>query len=152
MLKTLLATAILVLASSCPAQNAQVVKLNDADALKAKQLWDEQQALTKRTADFRKHIEDAYLSEEKPGPLLLINNSTNVACTLQTEEGFVQVVPCQKDSEKKQPSQTHLELKQDWIYGFEYSKDFKYVVPAKPVQYVPKQFCADWFCAEPKPL
>ena len=105
--------AVLFLSASLYAQTAKVVALSADDAKTAKSLYDEQAALDKRKAAFEELVRTRYLTVKKgdkewgdEGVVFSLNGS---GTTIKTS------------------------YRAGWNYGqFEYSEDFKYIVPKSP--------------------
>jgi hypothetical protein len=102
--------AIFLLSVCAHAQTALVIQLKPEDAVKAKQLYDEQTKVDQEIKDLQKRIEDNYLSYSMP-----ISNCTTVLLSSPTVD-----TPCSpKDL---------LTVKKEWT-TWEFSSDFKFVVP-----------------------
>lgn len=133
---TLLATlTLLMLISSAPAQTAKVIELSAADAATAKQLHDERIALEDRESKFNQSIIDHYIMEKKPGSGTYTFSSISI-CSFNSN------CPPETPAEKKKRlefdaadkrTHTHLELRPGWSGMFEYSDDWKFIVPKQTV-------------------
>ena len=125
---------LLALAVTCSAmaQNAKVVKLTDADAAEAKRVYAAQEAANKAVADFQEHIKEAYV-----GKISIIMPSF-AWVTICPQSG-----PCdpQKKVSPSVPKPENYQFKDDWIGGFEFSDDFRYIVPAPIPQGLKNEAC-----------
>lgn len=120
------------------AQSAKVIALSPADAKEAKDLYAQRDAINKRIDDLHQKVTDKYLSDEKPGPGPSLTGYITTTCAMILSINGVQP-PCppetadakkaREDREAKEKLMHHLEVKDDWRNGFEFSDDFKFVVP-----------------------
>lgn len=137
------ATSLLVfLVFSLPvhAQTAKVIALSPADAAEVKALYAQRDAINKAIEDLHKKVADKYLMEPKPGSgswTTSITGSGFLLCTTNgcgpSPETAEEKKKREADYKKWQESEkkaTHLERKEGWSL-FEFSEDFKFVVPVK---------------------
>lgn len=111
----LLFSAIMLLTTGAYAQSAKVVQLTDADATQAKSLHDQRDQLDKKIKDFDSSVKHEYLVVSvQPSPSVF---SGSWSGSIASEDG--------KSVEYVKPG---------WgpYADFEYSDDFKFIVPAKP--------------------
>lgn len=125
--------SVLFLAASLHAQTAKVIPLSPEDAALAKSLADQKAAIVQKMDELQKKITDKYLMEEKPGAatfgyVITCGISSNGLCT-----------PTQTPPAKK--GEHHSELKSGW-WNFEYSEDFKYIVPRTVTSTITP--CTNW--------
>lgn len=100
-------------ACSLSGQTAKVIQLSPEDAAQAKALHDEQTSLTQRQKDFDNKIEGIYT--EVPIPT---SGKAGQSCVYYDASGYNYYGICGVSTKKN-----------GWNYGFEYSDDFKFIVP-----------------------
>jgi hypothetical protein len=107
------------------AQTAKVVQLSPQDAEKARQLYDAAQAAQKAYEDFRTEVAHKYIDY-----VSATNGDSLVMCGTFTPGGLYQAAPCPGDK----PSDVVKTFmpQASWENGFDFSADFKYIVPANP--------------------
>lgn len=118
-MKYLLLSAVF-LAATLHAQTAKVIQLSPEDAAQAKSLHEQKEALDKKIADLQQKIHDNYLSVEVQYP--------TTACI-----AFNRAETCipRKPTPAEEKAARGLGPKKGWESGkFEYSDDFKFIVPA----------------------
>lgn len=117
MKKMILATLVAaVLTASLHAQSAKVIALSPADAAQAKQLREQLDVATKRLGDFTESIRAKYLTAAKE------------------DEGHTQTHGFSFSFGGKETTHGYW-VKPGWgDGGFEFSDDFKYIVPQKTLQ------------------
>ena len=103
-MKTLIVSLILTL--SALAQTAKVVTLKQEEAAKARQLHEAAAAAQKASDDFDAQIAQTYTQSKAEGIVTWSPNGSHTAAYINRD---------------------------GWDYGFEYSEDFKFIVP-KPYQ------------------
>ena len=130
-----LALLSVFLALPVAAQVAKVIELSPEDAATAKSLFDQSYELAKRETAFREKIHDKYLTVEKESGTLTSD------CTKLTNQGFIEFAPCNPPLPK--PKATKVKVSADgWSYGYEYSEDFRFIVPKQPD--VKSNGCISW--------
>lgn len=142
---TLLAL-LFALATLGHAQSAKVIQLSPNDAELARQLYAERDLINKRIDELQKMVEERYLSDIKPGPssTFIAGSGITVGCGMILSLNGQPSCPPESAADKKSREEreaaqkaedaklTHLERKPGWKQ-FEFSEDFKYVVPAQLV-------------------
>jgi hypothetical protein len=120
--------AIVTLALGCVpvlAQTAKVVQLSPQDAIKAKQLYDAQVAAEKAYTDFRIDIGNRYVSHEVTSPA--------TACAVIVTPGqsidFSASCTPPKPTPDQEAASHSFQFNQGWWEGFDFSEDFKFIVP-----------------------
>lgn len=135
---------MLLLTASLSAQTAKVIELSSADAAKAKSLHEAVLAAQKAEQDFRKVVEDNYLMESKPGSgtystfgwvgsggiTLCSANGSLAPCSEPTAEEKAEQAKAHAAWVEAEKRAHHLERRAGW-FDFEYSEDFKFIVPMK---------------------
>jgi hypothetical protein len=102
-MKLTLLSVLLLAATTLHAQTAKVIQLNPEDAALAKSLHEQKEALDKKIADFDDGVRKHYLLEtKKEGNILTFAFCSNGPCPT---------------------------YKQGWSGGFEFSDDYKFIVP-----------------------
>ena len=121
-MKILISFLFLSLVSA--AQTAKVIPLSASDAAQAKSLYDRQIALNKAKSDFEAIVKDKYLTKESDSILA----ATCATLALDGSGISYSSIPC------PDPKAHKIKIPIDgWSNGFEYSEDFKYIVPKQPV-------------------
>ena len=131
------------------AQSAKVIPLSTEDAAEAKSLSDQQAALEKKKEDFRKSIERKYLttmSDQKDASSCLaeVTDGTSVVTLVGPLNGNVSGlgIPTDKPPVERKPYPVY---KSGWDCGrFEYSEDFRYIVPAPEPPLQRQPWCGGW--------
>jgi hypothetical protein len=116
-MKFVLAFAVLVLAMCAGAQTAKVVQLKPEDAARAKALYAEKTRIEQEIADFRQHINDDY---------------PEVGVTVPCSASVCMGAGCVPPPPPK--VSCHRALDGDWANGFDFSSDFRFVVPSRPAK------------------
>jgi len=123
---------MMLISVAASAQSAKVVALSPEDTAQIKALYAAREEANKRLEDFRKKIQDKYISEDKEGyPLTGTIAISNCVISINGS-GALSTSPC-AENKAKQPEKKHFyrALKSDWYRGFELSSDFRYIVPAQ---------------------
>jgi opacity protein-like surface antigen len=113
-MKKLLLILALLLPLFSLAQSAVVVQLDDFDSSQARKLYDDFQHAEKKWNDFQEYIDHKYASNEY--------DAYNTFCTDGT-------MNCHPADEQKHKAYSR---KPQWVYGFEFTEDMKFLVPLRP--------------------
>lgn len=148
-----LVVLLFVLLAPINAQTAKVIALSSADATEIKDLYAQRDAINQKLEEFKQKVADKYLSDEKPGPGPSISGMFIISTCGLTLSMNAQPCPpetaaekkVREDREAKEKLQHHLERKPDW-FSFEFSEDFKYIVPTKVTFTIndPRAVCGSW--------
>jgi hypothetical protein len=109
--------SVLLTISAVPqiiAQTAKVIQLSPEDAAKAKDLYAQKADIEKKIADLQAKIAGGYTTEKKEQQYL-----NCCCCGIKESDGKTYVT----------------QFKDGWGGGFEYSSDFKFIVPKMPPAY-----------------
>lgn len=115
-MKNLIAVFVIAAqAAICHPQTAKVIVLSPADAAEAKRLYAEKANVEKKIAELQARIRDAYIGV----PVIQEGNPKRYVCPKDSDSTVIWgptggPVRCERNG---------------WNYGFEYSDDFKYIVP-----------------------
>ncbi len=112
------------------AQTAKVVQLSPADAAEAKSLYEQKAAIEKKIADLQERISHQYVSDEKVYPTSICISGVSVLHPDGTTTSFPSV-PCTtlKPTPEQEKASHYFTIKSGWENGFEFSDEFKFVVP-----------------------
>ena len=113
-----LLSVFLALPLMIPAQTARVIQLSPEDTAKAKQLYQQKAEVEKALVAFTNDIDRRYTQDKK-------ESSGN--CIVSAYSGNMTFGECDMNAKpKKVYSWYH---KDGWSLGFEFSEDFKFIVP-----------------------
>jgi hypothetical protein len=103
------------------AQSAKVIQVDESDVAKAKQLDDAVAAAESARREFREHIKQKYLQVK--------TESKDASCVtgwVVSSSGGISSTPQTFDSAKLTCA------REGWYFGFEFSSDYKFIVPVAP--------------------
>ena len=120
-----------------------MIELKSTDAKEAKAKWEALQSAQEDWKKFQKHIEDDYTTVpqgDKDAGGLILGVGTN--CLASGSDGRYTITGCSFDDSHKMEPQKALAFRRGWEYGFEFDRDFRFIVPVapKPVQGQPCNF------------
>lgn len=129
-MKSLVPIVFLMCSLRLAAQTAKVVQLSPVDVAEVKRLYAEKTEIEKKLADFQIKIEHQYISDEVTYPttacisgFLVLNPNGTVKSNISS--------PCNppKPTPEQEKNSHDWKRKDGWQNGFEYSEDFKFIVP-----------------------
>jgi hypothetical protein len=126
---------LLIAALPVLGQTAKVVQLSPEDATKAKQLYDAQLAAEKAYADFQVDIGNRYVSHAVTWP--------TTACAVICPDGDcskAQLCTPPKPTPEQEKNSHGFLFNDGWTYGFEFSADFKFIVPKDAPKWTPSVY------------
>ncbi len=153
-MKNLLFALSLFIAVSLGAQEARVISLESKDTTVAREAWENLQHAQATWAHLQEVLRDKYTvvpegDKDASNTVIssgLIGNSTSCGIFLnvnkdQTVSALTDIEKCRAEQGKYHKEHPSLTYRRGWESGFEFSSDFKYIVP-KPAA-VPSQglFC-----------
>jgi hypothetical protein len=152
-MKSFIVAAIFIVASSCPAQTAKVIQLPPEIAKKAEALYKERAMVNEQIEALHKAIEETYLSDVKPGPgntFIAFDTTITTTCGM-TLDPSAKPCPPETAAERKAREareaawnkQHHLERRPGWA-DFEFSEDFKFIVPKVATFMAQPYSCGIW--------
>lgn len=146
-----LVLTLLLLSSSCWAQDAKVLALSPVDAQQAQAKYQALQRAQKEWDSFQERIKQDYLIVPKGDPeagnvmpsfFRLPSCTTSSTATINLDNGMTSTIPgekeaiseCEENANKvdKKNEREHPTMYQrvGWEQGFTFTKDFKFLVPA----------------------
>lgn len=111
-------------------QTAKVIALSPEDAAQAKSLYEQKAAIEKKIVDFQAKIDDKYTMVVHNYPTSACITGMSVTHKDGTEENLYvpPCVPLKVTPEQEKASHVR-EHEFGWQYGFEFSEDYKFIVP-----------------------
>jgi hypothetical protein len=133
---------LLLAAAPCWAQEAKVLQIDVADAAKARALYDKMQQAERDWEEFRAGVEKKYLTTEdgKEASNVVVSDGSSIswgiaACYLsELNESKEEQERREKACDtwrKEHPAPKSVYYREGWQSGFEFSKDFKFIVPKR---------------------
>ena len=110
-MKSILIGILIMCCIPVVAQTAQVIELSPAEGKQAMDLYAQKTAIEKKIEDFRQTIQNKYVSEKVPS------------------DGFVVCAGVTNGYLTCPPPDTTIIPKNGWEYGFQFSDDFRFIVP-----------------------
>lgn len=151
-MKLITVLAMLAFCCAVTAQTAKVVQLSTEDAAQAKALAEEQKALDEKIVAFRESIEQKYLvtTEEKErgscyAGQVALSDPVTITDGSTTGQLFITGPVTSTGSSTTEPrsSLSHTPYyRQGWGCGeYQYSDDFRFIVPLPEPNYKPSGLC-----------
>lgn len=133
----LLLSVFLALPLLVSAQTAKVVILSPEDAAQAKALYEEKAAVEKKIADLQAQISHKYISRELIFP-------TAACITLERADGTFPDCTPPKPTAQQEKASHEWHILEGWNLGFEFSEDFKSIVPKQTPTTPPLSIACPW--------
>jgi hypothetical protein len=140
-MKLALLSVFLALPLLLPAQTAKVIQLDPEEAAKVKQLYQQKADAEQAISDFQIKIQEKYTKRK-------VEYNPGLSCLTPSGNGIVGVGLCGGEKDPATKKAFYWDFISGWNYGFEYSEDFKFIVPkaAPASSYIGNEVyaCPNW--------
>lgn len=143
---------VCLLALPLSAQTAKVIQLSDDDAKQAKYYHDAVAAAQLAEDIFRDKVKVQYTQEDQLWPTAACVSSFSVNGHPIGQPADYNCPPAKPLTPEEKKAATHREYKTGWLYGFDYSEDFKFIVPKVANSYQAPTPCLGMGCYLTQPL